>query len=99
MANTNSSKGNPASHRMGNQNLKARRAASWNRAQQKKDANRRANEAAAARNRDLRRNGEKTPFETRRMARKALRDQMRSEGLLPPVGMTRAEWEKAKGNV
>lgn len=48
MANTSSSKGNPASHRMGNLRLKSRRQESWNRAQKRKDANRAKNEALHA---------------------------------------------------
>lgn len=45
MANTSSSKGNPASHRMGNVRLKSRRAESWARGEKRKDANRKKNEA------------------------------------------------------
>jgi hypothetical protein len=39
-------KGNPAAHRMSNDRLKARRKACWARGQRRKDARRRAQEAA-----------------------------------------------------
>lgn len=44
MANTESSKGNPAAKRMSNPARKARRAISWRRAQQRHQANRQAQE-------------------------------------------------------
>lgn len=44
MAGQQGGKGNPASHRMGNTNLAAKRKRSWNRAQAKKKRNREANE-------------------------------------------------------
>lgn len=45
MANTSSAKGNPASHRMTNVRLKARRSEAWLRGEQRKEKNRAANEA------------------------------------------------------
>lgn len=44
MAGQSGGKGNPASHRMSNTNLAAKRQRSWNRAQVKKKRNREANE-------------------------------------------------------
>lgn len=102
MAGNRAGKGNPASKRMGNDKLKARRVSSWVRGQQRKEQNRRENAAAAARNRELREQGLPTPWEARKLARKARRDRMRAEGLLPPIGMTRQQWEqknKLKGKV
>ena len=46
-----SNKGNPASHRMTNPNLKARRARSWAAGQKRKEARRRAQDERAAANR------------------------------------------------
>jgi hypothetical protein len=45
-----STKGNPASKRMGNQNLKARRAASWVAGEERKRARKAAQDAAHKRN-------------------------------------------------
>lgn len=69
--NTNSAKGNPASKRMQNQNLKARRQRSWLKNQKAKAI--RIAEALAAfeANEAYRRRGEPTPYEARRAAQKA----------------------------
>lgn len=96
MATSKSAKGNPATHRMGNANLKARRARSWARGEARKQANRKANEQRAADNRKLRAEGLPTPHEVKKAKRRAKRDEMRAAGLLPPLGTTRAQWEKEK---
>ena len=85
-------KGNPASKRMGNAKLKARRASSWNRAQVKKRKNRELNEARHKINLELRALGVPTPHEVKKELRRAKRDEMREQGLLPPIGTTRAQW-------
>lgn len=96
MPNRNSNKGNPASHRMSNPNLKARRARNWA-AQEKRKAERRAeNEARAARNRELRAQGIPTPHELKQERRRIERDLLRAVGLLPPIGTTREQWEAQK---
>ena len=77
-----------------NDRKKRNREASWNRAQKKKEQNRKENEAAAARNRALRAEGEPTPHETKVAERRAHRDDLRARGLLPPIGTSRAIWEK-----
>jgi hypothetical protein len=64
--------------------------------QARKDANRRANEERAAANRRRRELGVPTPHELKRLKRRELRNRLRTEGKLPPIGMTRAAWEKAK---
>lgn len=66
------------------------------RTEQRKEANRRANEERAAANRLLRALGLPTPFEEQKAKRKAFRDKLRAEGKLPPIGTTRAAWEKTK---
>jgi hypothetical protein len=96
MATAKSAKGNPASHRMGNDKLKARRARSWARGQVRKAENRKANEQRAADNRKLREQGLPTPHEVQRAKRRAKRDEMRAAGLLPPIGTSRAAWEAEK---
>lgn len=96
MAGKNAGKGNPASHRMSNASLKARRARSWARAQVKKARNRAENEAQAVVNRALREQGLPTPHEAKKAARKARRDAMRAAGQLPPIGTTRAVWAAEK---
>lgn len=53
MANDNSAKGNPASHRMSNPNHKAVRAVCWQRGEKRKAKRREENERAAAANRKL----------------------------------------------
>lgn len=63
MANTQSSKGNPASHRMGNANLKARRAASWQRGQDRKLQRQKWQDSAHKRNIMLRSEGKLTPWQ------------------------------------
>src|SRR4249919_558784 len=85
-------KGNPASHRMSNASLKARRARSWARAQLKKARNRAENERRAVNNRALREQGLPTPHEAKKAARRAKLDALREAGALPPIGTTRAKW-------
>lgn len=96
MANQNSSKGNPASHRMSNPRRKARRAECWLRSQKRKERNRDANEERAAANRYARMIGDPTPHEAKKAKRRAKRDEMREKGELPPIGTTRAQWEKSR---
>lgn len=96
MPSNRSGKGNPASHRMSNASLKARRARSWARAQVKKARNRAENEAQAVINRELREQGLPTPHEAKKAARKARRDAMRAAGQLPPIGVPRKVWEAEK---
>ena len=93
MANTSSSKGNPASHRMSNPNLKARRARLWAAQEKRKDARRKAQAEREQRNRELRAAGLPTPHEAKKIARRARRDALRAAGLLPPIGTTRREWD------
>lgn len=69
MANTSSSKGNPASHRMSNKVLKERRASSWRRGEDRKALRRKEQEAAERRNRERRAQGLLTPWETAKAAR------------------------------
>jgi hypothetical protein len=66
------------------------------RTEERKRLNRVANEAAAARNRDLRARGELTPHEAKKAARKARRDALRAAGQLPPIGTSRSEWERKR---
>jgi len=97
MAGQNSAaKGNPAHTRMGNPRVKARRQESWIRGQARKIINAKENAAQAAKNRELRAEGLLTPHEEQRAKRRAKRDAMREADLLPPIGMTRAEWLKNK---
>lgn len=91
-----SSKGNPASRRMMNARLKARRQACWARGERRKEQNRADNEMRAAHNRSLRAAGELTPHEAQRLRRRKHRDDLRAAGLLPPLGMTRTEWDKSR---
>lgn len=79
-----------------NDRKKKNRQTSWNRAQDKKAENRKANEAAAARNRELRAAGIPTPHEARVAERRARRDTLRMEGKLPPVGTSREAWEASR---
>ena len=76
---------------------KAQNAASWGRGEARKRVNRAANEARAAANRLLRAQGLQTPHEVQKAKRKAIRDAARAAGLLPPIGMSRAEWKKVGG--
>lgn len=69
-------------------------ARSWARGEARKKINRAANEARAARNRLLREAGLPTPHEAQRLKRKAVRDALREQGVLPPIGMTRIEYNK-----
>lgn len=73
MATQKSSKGNPASHRMANANLKARRERSWRRGQERKTARREAQAARAADNRAARARGEATPWQIAKARRAAFR--------------------------
>lgn len=66
MANQNSAKGNPASKRMGNPKLKARRAASWLRGEQRKAVRVETQDAAARGNEKLRQYGLPTPNDLRK---------------------------------
>ena len=66
------------------------------RTEARKEANRQANMAAAARNRGLREQGLLTPHEEKKAKRRALRDKLRAEGKLPPIGTPRAAWRPAK---
>lgn len=93
-------KGNPAHTRMMNTNLKTRRQKSWQRGEVRKRINAEENAARAAKNRELRAQGLLTPHEEQRAKRRAKRDAARAADLLPPIGMTRAEWlkNKVKGN-
>ena len=71
--NTTGAKGNPASKRMGNANLKARRARSWAAGQRRKSERvKQALERAAA-NVARRESGEPTPWEQAKAARRARR--------------------------
>lgn len=74
-----SSKGNPASHRMSNPNLKARRARSWLAGERRKEARRKAQAEREARNKELREAGKPTPWEAAKAARKARRANDRKE--------------------
>lgn len=69
MANTKSGKGNPASHRMSNANLKARRQRSWAAGQKRKEARRAAQKARERANAELRAQGLPTPWERAQRAR------------------------------
>lgn len=80
MASNRAGKGNPASHRMSNEKLKARRARSWARAQVKKARNRAANDERAAINRQCREQGIPTPAEVRRAERRERRAVQQQEG-------------------
>lgn len=81
MPDAKSSKGNPASHRMMNDNLKKRRARSWARGEERKRLRHLENEARHQANLEA-------GF-TNRQARRAA---MRAAGELPPIGMTREAW-------
>lgn len=63
MASNKSAKGNPASHRMSNANLKARRQRSWKNGEERKVERRAEQQANAKRNDLTRRMGELTPWE------------------------------------
>ena len=75
-------KGNPASHRMSNVNLQARRERCWSRGQKRKDARQKLQEAAAKRNVQLRSLGQPTAWEVACTERRARRDAAREAGLL-----------------
>jgi hypothetical protein len=81
---------------MGNAKLKARRQASWNRAQIKKKKNRELNEAQHKVNLQLAAIGVPTAHEVKKAIRRARRDGLREQGLLPPIGTTRAQWNAEK---
>lgn len=107
--------GNPASKRMSNPSLKARRQRSWNKAQVEKPRRNLENKARAARNAEIRDKGSLehriacafrtdehdpgawlTPHELQTERRRRYRDVLRDVGELPPIGTTRAAWEKTK---
>lgn len=69
MSNPSSLKGNPASKRMSNANLKARRASSWNAGEQRKKDRNAAQDAAKRRNQD----SGTTPWQQAKAARAARR--------------------------
>lgn len=83
MAQASSSKGNPASKRMSNKNLKARREASWLRGQKRKAARIKAQKAREERNKELRAAGLPTPWEMAQ-ARIAWRRERKETGILVP---------------
>ncbi|MGH7792060.1 MAG: hypothetical protein ACREOB_07055 [Thermodesulfobacteriota bacterium] len=66
-------KGNPAGKRMQNVALKVRRAISWKRGQAKKEHNRIEQDKKEHKNNKLRKDGELTPWELSKIARKAAR--------------------------
>ena len=72
-------------------------AASWKRGEARKRVNRAANDARAEANKALRAQGLPTPHEIQKAKRKAIRDAARAAGLLPPIGVSRAEWKKVGG--
>lgn len=78
MSGQQSAKGNPATKRMGNPKRKERRARSWAAGQKRKEARRAAEAAAAARNADLRSEGQLTPWEAACAARRARRTASRA---------------------
>lgn len=82
MPDAKSSKGNPASKRMQNDNLKKRRARSWQRGRDRKEQN--------VRDQVSRKHFAAGPN------REARRDALRARGLLPPIGVTREEWTARK---
>ena len=67
-------KGNPASHRMGNDRVKVRRALSWKRGEERKEARRKAQAEREAVNRQLRREGLPTPWEQAKAKAKAKKE-------------------------
>jgi hypothetical protein len=76
--NTTGTKGNPASKRMGNAALKARRASSWLRGQRRKAERAKAQKARQEKNASLRESGEPTPWEQAK-ARRAERRRLDPE--------------------
>lgn len=70
MANQNSAKGNPASKRMTNPKRKAKRERSWKKRQEVKAKNIAANERRRKANDDLRKVGQLTPYQERRLAQR-----------------------------
>lgn len=75
--NANASKGNPASHRMGNAHLKAYRASCRVIQERRKKKRQEANEAAHKHNLELRRQGKLTPWEEAKAARASRRASLR----------------------
>jgi hypothetical protein len=69
MANGNSAKGNPASHRMSNANRKAKRAERWAKARKRRDLANQANAQREQANTAARAAGEMTPWERAKAAR------------------------------
>lgn len=74
MAGNSGSKGNPASHRMGNKHLKEYRASCWSRQKKRKEARRKAEEERHKRNIQLRKEGKLTPWEQAKAERSRRRD-------------------------
>jgi hypothetical protein len=72
MANTQSNKGNPASHRASSTPAKDRRARSWARGEQRKQLRRTTQDAAAKHNRA--KGGELTPWEQSKYDRRLRRE-------------------------
>ena len=73
MAAQQGSKGNPASHRMGNKNLIARRERCWRNGQKRKEARRAEASRRQGANIDRRAKGELTPWEQAKLHRSAKR--------------------------
>lgn len=73
MANTSSSKGNPASHRMSNKHLQEKRKSCWANGEKRKKVRRDLNDAAWKKNKVLRAAGDLTPWEAAKMKRRASR--------------------------
>jgi hypothetical protein len=73
VAGSSSAKGNPASHRMSNTNLKARRAASWKTGQKRKEERKAEAINAERRNRQTKLSGGLTPWELAKQKRRLKR--------------------------
>lgn len=70
---TTGTKGNPASKRMQNKNLQARREASWKRGQKRKEERKAEAARRAQKNKDLRAQGLLTPWQQAKAARRFMR--------------------------
>lgn len=75
MANTSSAKGNPASHRMSNKNLQAKRERSWKNGQKRKEERKEEQRQREQRNKQLRAGGQLTPWEQSKARRREMRRQ------------------------
>lgn len=75
---------------------KEARAKSWARGQERHRRNREQNELQHQTNLELRAQGLPTPHEAKKAKRRAQRDALREQGLLPQIGTTRREWLKEK---